>query len=116
MVTQLALTGPSPVVLRSVGAKRGQISAFRPRAIPASRPLALPAAVQPTQACRRASIITCGGREYLATAAMTECFLAGVRRVIAADDAALVPLLHDAGVDLLLISASTPLRVRFKED
>lgn len=53
-------------------------------------------------------VIHHGGRDYLATPTMAEIFHAHVRDILARGDTELVPLLHSAGVDLLLISPVNP--------
>ena len=48
-----------------------------------------------------------GGRNYIASRDMALIFESKANAVIAAGDTELVPLLHQGGVDLLLISPST---------
>ena len=48
-----------------------------------------------------------GGRSYIASKAMAEIFESKANAVVAQGDTELVPLLHQGGVDLLLISPST---------
>ena len=48
-----------------------------------------------------------GGRNYIASKAMAEIFASKANAVIAEGETELVPLLHQGGVDLLLISPST---------
>ena len=48
-----------------------------------------------------------GGRNYIASRDMAQIFESKANAVIAEGDTELVPLLHQGGVDLLLISPST---------
>jgi hypothetical protein len=48
-----------------------------------------------------------GGRSYIASRDMAQIFESKANAVIADGDTELVPLLHQGGVDLLLISPST---------
>lgn len=54
-----------------------------------------------------------GGRRFVASAEMAGIFLRNAQRLIDDRDTQLVPLLHRDGVELLLISAATPLSVHF---
>ncbi|TXN31892.1 hypothetical protein [Lacisediminihabitans profunda] len=54
-----------------------------------------------------------GGRKFVASAEMAGIFLHHAQRLIDDGDAQLVPLLHREGVELLLITATTPLSVHF---
>ncbi|WP_394771303.1 hypothetical protein [Lacisediminihabitans sp.] len=54
-----------------------------------------------------------GGRKFVASAEMAGIFLHHAQGLIDDGDAQLVPLLHREGVELLLISATTPLSVHF---
>ena len=115
MVAAHRLTRPTRPTVRTLGAKRGEVLAFRPRKVFSAGPLAPPPSLRPAPVSQPGAIITCGGREFVATAAMADCFLAWVHRVIDAGETALVPLLHAGGIDLLLISATTPLGIRPQE-
>ena len=48
-----------------------------------------------------------GGRSYFATPTMADIFAANAADTVARGDTELVPLLHNAGVDMLLIGPST---------
>lgn len=52
-----------------------------------------------------------GGREFIASSGMAGIFLRRAQQLIDDGDAQLVPLLHRNGIDLLLVSAETPLSV-----
>ncbi len=54
-----------------------------------------------------------GGRRFVASAEMAGIFLRHAQRLIDDGDTQLVPLLHREGVELLLVSAATPLSVHF---
>lgn len=112
MVTQQRLTDTSHLTLRTRAIKRGEVLTFRPPAAPPTQPLVPRPWVRLTTGNQLATIITYGGQEFAATAAMAECFLARVRRVVDARESELVPLLHSTGIDLFLISATTPLGIR----
>jgi len=48
-----------------------------------------------------------GGRSYFATPTMADIFAANAEDTVARGDTELVPLLHSAGVDMLLIGPTT---------
>ncbi|HEY0261251.1 MAG TPA: hypothetical protein VGC18_15515 [Lacisediminihabitans sp.] len=54
-----------------------------------------------------AKVVHHGGRSYVATATMADIFVAHARDVIARNETELVPLLHQGGVDLLVIGPET---------
>ena len=112
MVLQQRLTTRTHPTARPSGAKRGEVLAFRALTRLSSEP---PPTVRSATVHRPDAIITYGGREFVSTAEMADCFLARVHRVVDAGESALVPLLHAEGIDLLLICATIPLRVRSKE-
>ena len=112
MVLQQRLTTRTHATAGRSGAKRGEVLAFRALREPSPEP---PSTVRLATVHRPNEIITYGGREFVSTAEMADCFLARVHRVVDAGESALVPLLHDTGVELLLISATIPLGVRSKE-
>ena len=55
--------------------------------------------------------IVVGGRRYRASETMCEIFLAHVSDTISRGATETVPLLHEGGVDMLLIGPSTKVRV-----
>lgn len=115
MVIQQRLTDRAGTTLPTVAAKGAEVLVFRPRLRPSFEPIAPQRPVRSVIGSRRATIIICGGCEFVVTAEMAGCFLARAHRVIDAGETCLVPLLHAGGVDLLLISVTTPLGVRLKE-
>jgi hypothetical protein len=54
-----------------------------------------------------------GGRRFVASAQMAEIFVRRAQRLIDDGEAQLVPLLHLDGLELLLITATTPLSAHF---
>ncbi len=61
-----------------------------------------------TKYCR---IVVVGGQRYRASETMCEIFLAHVSDTISRGATETVPLLHEGGVDMLLIGPSTTVRV-----
>lgn len=112
MVIQQPLTAHTHLSVRSTRVKRGEVLGFRALREPFS---VQPPTVRLATVRQQDAIITHGGREFVATVEMADCFLAKVHRVVDAGESALVPLLHTEGVDLLLICATTPLSVRSKD-
>ena len=53
-----------------------------------------------------------GGREYMATPEMAGIFVRRTRDLVNGGDSQLVPLLHHNGVELLLITTSTPVFIQ----
>lgn len=86
-------------------AKAGELLAFRRH----SRPRGPETIRSPVDAEARIVIILHGGREFHTTRERAERFYAWARTVVDSGVAALVPLGHDDGVDLLLITGNTPL-------
>jgi hypothetical protein len=59
-----------------------------------------------------ATVAICyGGREFLARPSMAEVFLRNSRKVLDSGHSELVPLLHEGGVELLLVSRGVAIRV-----
>ncbi|MEO7005510.1 MAG: hypothetical protein ABI275_06035 [Terrimesophilobacter sp.] len=59
-----------------------------------------------------ATVLICyGGREFAARPSMAEVFLRNSRRVLDSGHSELVPLLHEGGVELLLVSRGVAIRV-----
>ncbi|HUG50752.1 MAG TPA: hypothetical protein VLZ78_07120, partial [Terrimesophilobacter sp.] len=59
-----------------------------------------------------ATVVICyGGREFLARPSMAEVFLRNSRKVLDSGHSELVPLLHEGGVELLLVSRGVAIRV-----
>lgn len=115
MAIQQRLIDRAGTALPTVAARGGEVVAFRPRLASASE-LLTPSRPGPSAAeSRPEAITTHGGCEFVVTAAMTDCFLARVHRVIEAGETAIVPLFHSGGVDMLVISAAAPLSVRPKD-
>ena len=54
-----------------------------------------------------------GGHEFIASSEMAGIFLRHAQQLIDDGDAQLVPLLHRGGIELLLVSDTTPLFVHF---
>jgi len=60
-----------------------------------------------------ATVVICyGGREFIARPSMAEVFLRNSRRVLDSGHSELVPLLHEGGVELLLVSRGVAIRVK----
>ena len=60
-----------------------------------------------------ATVIICyGGREFAARPSMAEVFLRNSRKVLDSGHSELVPLLHEGGVELLLVSRGVAIRVK----
>ena len=53
-----------------------------------------------------------GGRDYMATPEMAGIFVRRTRHLVNGGDSQLVPLLHHNGVELLLITANTPVFIQ----
>jgi hypothetical protein len=65
------------------------------------------------QSGEKPSVVICyGGREFAARPAMADVFLRTSRRVLDSGHAELVPLLHEGGVELLLVSRGVAIRVK----
>lgn len=60
-------------------------------------------------------MISYGGREFTVRPSMAEVFLRNSRRVLEAGHPELVPLLHEGGVELLLVSPGVAIRVKNSE-
>ena len=59
-----------------------------------------------------ATVVICyGGREFRARPSMAEVFLRNARKVLDSGHSELVPLLHEGGVELLLVSRGVAIRV-----
>jgi hypothetical protein len=56
-------------------------------------------------------LITVSGRTFATSETMADIFLAHVSDILARGLTELVPLLHEGGVDMLLVSSSTPISV-----
>ena len=52
-----------------------------------------------------------GGRQFIATYEMAGIFLRRAQRLLDAEDAELVPLLHEGGLELLYVSSAMPFSV-----
>ena len=52
-----------------------------------------------------------GGRQFIATYQMAGIFLRRAQRLLDAEDAELVPLLHEGGLELLYVSSAMPFSV-----
>lgn len=87
--------------------KRGELLHYRPRTSNTSVTDTANAPVQemPTTSIRY------GGQVFVATSAMSEVFLSHAQRVLAENDAQLVTLLHEGGIELLLIARNIPFEV-----
>jgi hypothetical protein len=60
-----------------------------------------------------ATVVICyGGREFVARPSMADVFLRNSRRVLDSGHSELVPLLHEGGVELLLVSRGVAIRVK----
>lgn len=60
---------------------------------------------------KHSRIIVASGRTYRATPTMCDIFLAHVSDIIARGQMELVPLLHDGGVDMILVGETTRITV-----
>ncbi|WP_346232584.1 hypothetical protein [Parafrigoribacterium mesophilum] len=56
-------------------------------------------------------VISYGGREFTARPSMADVFLRNCRKVLDSGHSELVPLLHEDGVELLLVSPGVAIRV-----
>jgi len=56
-------------------------------------------------------LIEFGGNDYTVPLEMAEIFLRLVIDTVGRDDERLIPLRHNDGIELLLVSASSPLRI-----
>jgi len=56
-------------------------------------------------------LVAVSGRTFRTSETMCDIFLAHVSDIIARGLTELVPLLHEGGVDMLLVSAGTPITV-----
>ncbi len=56
-------------------------------------------------------LVAVSGRSFRTSKTMCDIFLAHVSDIVARGLTELVPLLHEGGVDMLLISATTPVTV-----
>ena len=64
-----------------------------------------------------ATVVICyGGREFVARPSMAEVFLRNSRKVLDSGHSELVPLLHEGGVELLLVSRGVAIRVTSTDD
>jgi hypothetical protein len=72
----------------------------------------IPAAAAPQRAEDPSVVICYGGREFSARPTMADVFLRASRRVLDSGHAELVPLLHEGGVELLLVSRGVAIRVK----
>lgn len=72
---------------------------------------AIPTSRQEAQ--EQATVVICyGGREFTARPSMAEVFFRNARRVLDAGHPELVPLLHEGGVELLLVSHGVAIRAK----
>lgn len=85
-------------------AKAGEVLIFRPRARPRTRSIPQ----NQHRIKKNAAVILHSGREFHTTRARAESFLRWARAVAESGQAALVPLVHRDGADLLLITGDTP--------
>lgn len=84
--------------------KRGELLQYTPR------PTATVAPTAPKT--REHTVVIChGGRNFIASTEMADCFLAKARRVVDAHAAELVALLHCGGLELLFIADNIPFSV-----
>ena len=60
-------------------------------------------------------IVSVSGRTYRATPTMCDIFLAHVSDITGRGDLQLVPLLHEGGVEMILIGATTTITVATAE-
>ncbi len=88
----------------SPAAESGDLLMFHPK----DRTHSAKPAREPIVTEINAAVIMHGGREFHTTRARAESFLIWARAVVESGQAALVPLLHNDGVDLLLITDKTP--------
>jgi hypothetical protein len=101
--------------------KRGELLAYRPRTELKSDETVVVLEVVPNEPKKPVRseeptvLLHCCGRDFLVRVSMAQIFLRRSRDIVARGGAELVPLLHDGGVDLLLITPSTPLTVRPNE-
>jgi hypothetical protein len=64
-----------------------------------------------------ATVVICyGGREFVARPSMAEVFLRNARKVLDSGHSELVPLLHEGGVELLLVSRGVAIRVTSRDE
>jgi hypothetical protein len=61
-------------------------------------------------------VISYGGREFTARPSMADVFLRNCRKVLDSGHSELVPLLHEDGVELLLVSPGVAIRVTNPEE
>jgi hypothetical protein len=61
-------------------------------------------------------VISYGGREFVARPSMADVFLRNSRKVLDSGHSELVPLLHEDGVELLLVSRGVAIRVKSSDE
>lgn len=97
-----------------VPSRAGELVALHPRRDPIRPGSELPTAR--ADVLEEATIvISYGGREFTVRPSMAEVFLRNSRRVLEAGHPELVPLLHEGGVELLLVSPGVAIRVKNSE-
>lgn len=101
--------------VRRAPARGGEILALHPHREPM---LPAPEPASQAEASREpATVVICyGGREFLARPSMAEVFLRNSRKVLDSGHSELVPLLHEGGVELLLVSRGVAIRVKSMDE
>jgi hypothetical protein len=98
--------------VRRVPARGRDIVALHPRQDPMVPGSEVPASTT-KPAKEPATVVICyGGREFIARPSMAEVFLRNSRKVLDSGHSELVPLLHEGGVELLLVSRGVAIRVK----
>ncbi len=67
--------------------------------------------ITPVEVVEHKVSICCGGREFIATSEMAECFLRKARLTVESHSAELIPILHEGGLELLFIADHIPFSV-----
>lgn len=87
-----------------------EVLPYRPRQAAVKR-IASPANPAPKRGPERCFVIHFAGQDFVTRESMAEIFLRKSGRVAAEGSAELVPLLHENGLDLLLVTSSTVVTV-----
>jgi hypothetical protein len=87
-----------------------EVLPYRPRQDAVKR-VANPAAPAPKRSPERCFVIHFAGQDFVTRESMAEIFLRKSGRVAVDGAAELVPLLHENGLDLLLVTSSTVVTV-----
>jgi hypothetical protein len=102
--------------VRRVPTRGREIVALHPRRDPMAPGSEIPTPRTETLKELATVVICYGGREFVARPSMAEVFLRNARKVLDSGHSELVPLLHEGGVELLLVSRGVAIRVTSRDE